>query len=137
MKSIPFAFLLIFCVAIWELGSSNPVAMSCDSCGSECARACGTRHFRSCCFNYVRKRSLSFHPYSLNKLRYNILFHLYPNSGEMMDKKHSTVEQEHESRKDDASSSLNQIEKNRNLNKNFFKPWKENSLGDYSFISTD
>lgn len=34
-------------------------AMSCDSCGSECARACGTRHFRSCCFNYVRKRSSS------------------------------------------------------------------------------
>lgn len=36
--------------AVWEFGSSNPVALSCDSCGSECARACGTRHFRSCCF---------------------------------------------------------------------------------------
>lgn len=35
------------------------VAMSCDQCGQECTRACGTRHFRSCCFNYVRKRSSS------------------------------------------------------------------------------
>lgn len=23
----------------------------------ECASACGTRHFRTCCFNYLRKRS--------------------------------------------------------------------------------
>lgn len=32
-------------------------AYSCDSCGRECAAACGTRHFRTCCFNYLRKRS--------------------------------------------------------------------------------
>ncbi|XP_055600084.1 uncharacterized protein LOC129749184 [Uranotaenia lowii] len=32
-------------------------AISCDSCGQECASACGTRHFRTCCFNYLRKRS--------------------------------------------------------------------------------
>lgn len=32
-------------------------ALSCDQCGQECRQACGTRHFRSCCFNYVRKRS--------------------------------------------------------------------------------
>ncbi|XP_045456739.1 uncharacterized protein LOC123666718 [Melitaea cinxia] len=31
-------------------------SLSCDSCGSECASACGTRHFRSCCFNYLRKK---------------------------------------------------------------------------------
>ncbi|XP_059056591.1 uncharacterized protein LOC131850396 [Achroia grisella] len=31
-------------------------SLSCDSCGSECASACGTRHFRSCCFNYLRRK---------------------------------------------------------------------------------
>ncbi|XP_034837979.1 uncharacterized protein Trissin isoform X2 [Maniola hyperantus] len=31
-------------------------SLSCDSCGSECAAACGTRHFRSCCFNYLRRK---------------------------------------------------------------------------------
>ncbi|CAK1554477.1 unnamed protein product [Leptosia nina] len=36
--------------AVWSQG------ISCDSCGSECAAACGTRHFRSCCFNYLRKK---------------------------------------------------------------------------------
>lgn len=30
---------------------------SCTSCGSECESACGTRHFRTCCFNYLKKRS--------------------------------------------------------------------------------
>ncbi|KAL0853145.1 hypothetical protein ABMA27_012907 [Loxostege sticticalis] len=35
---------------LWAAG------ISCDSCGSECASACGTRHFRSCCFNYLRKK---------------------------------------------------------------------------------
>ncbi|GBP10196.1 Trissin [Eumeta japonica] len=30
--------------------------LSCESCGSECAAACGTRHFRACCFNYLRKK---------------------------------------------------------------------------------
>ncbi|KAJ8980092.1 hypothetical protein NQ317_008553 [Molorchus minor] len=32
-------------------------AQSCGSCGSECQSACGTRHFRTCCFNYLKKRS--------------------------------------------------------------------------------
>lgn len=31
--------------------------LSCDSCGRECAAACGTRQFRTCCFNYLRKRT--------------------------------------------------------------------------------
>ncbi|KAF7283819.1 trissin [Rhynchophorus ferrugineus] len=30
---------------------------TCNSCGSECQSACGTRHFRTCCFNYLKKRS--------------------------------------------------------------------------------
>ncbi|XP_050359800.1 uncharacterized protein LOC126779682 isoform X2 [Nymphalis io] len=57
---------IIAIVSIMLLGSSLWAAsISCDSCGSECASACGTRHFRSCCFNYLRKKrgpdSLKFH----------------------------------------------------------------------------
>ncbi|CAD7093000.1 unnamed protein product [Hermetia illucens] len=47
-----FAVLLLLS-AIFFTGAD----MSCDSCGRECARACGTKHFRTCCFNYLRKRS--------------------------------------------------------------------------------
>lgn len=53
-------------------------SLSCDSCGSECARACGTRHFRTCCFNYVKKRSGSFHPYALNRLNYDSSYYSGP-----------------------------------------------------------
>ncbi|CAB3224487.1 unnamed protein product [Arctia plantaginis] len=31
-------------------------SLSCNACGRECASACGTRRFRSCCFNYLRKK---------------------------------------------------------------------------------
>ncbi|KPJ17577.1 hypothetical protein RR48_01439 [Papilio machaon] len=30
--------------------------LSCNSCGVECASSCGTRRFRTCCFNYLRKK---------------------------------------------------------------------------------
>ncbi|XP_045782176.1 uncharacterized protein LOC123878850 [Maniola jurtina] len=30
--------------------------LSCQSCGSECVSACGTRRFRTCCFNYLRRK---------------------------------------------------------------------------------
>ncbi|EAT39437.1 AAEL008756-PA [Aedes aegypti] len=49
------SIILIYCV-LW-VACSFPMALSCDSCGRECASACGTRHFRTCCFNYLRKRS--------------------------------------------------------------------------------
>ncbi|XP_022818879.1 uncharacterized protein LOC111351276 [Spodoptera litura] len=29
---------------------------SCDSCGRECSASCGTRRFRACCFNYLRRK---------------------------------------------------------------------------------
>lgn len=45
-------------------------AHSCDSCGRECAAACGTRHFRTCCFNYLRKRSANG-PSLVDALNYN------------------------------------------------------------------
>ncbi|XP_011208238.1 uncharacterized protein LOC105229567 isoform X1 [Bactrocera dorsalis] len=32
-------------------------SMTCDSCGNECTNACGTKNFRTCCFNYLRKRN--------------------------------------------------------------------------------
>ncbi|XP_031766540.1 uncharacterized protein LOC113518667 isoform X2 [Galleria mellonella] len=44
-------------VSLMLIGSTLWAAsLSCDSCGSECASACGTRHFRSCCFNYLRRK---------------------------------------------------------------------------------
>ncbi|XP_039762083.1 uncharacterized protein LOC120635209 [Pararge aegeria] len=44
-------------VSLMLIGSTLWAAsLSCDSCGSECAAACGTRHFRSCCFNYLRRK---------------------------------------------------------------------------------
>lgn len=30
----------------------------CDSCGSECSVMCGSRNFRACCYNYIKKRSV-------------------------------------------------------------------------------
>nr|AKN21250.1 trissin precursor [Locusta migratoria] len=30
---------------------------TCDFCGRECSKACGTNYFRTCCLNYLRKRS--------------------------------------------------------------------------------
>ncbi|XP_048003664.1 uncharacterized protein LOC125239932 [Leguminivora glycinivorella] len=37
-------------------GSTVWGTFSCDSCGNECVKACGTKHFRACCFNYLRKK---------------------------------------------------------------------------------
>ncbi|KAK4882433.1 hypothetical protein RN001_005752 [Aquatica leii] len=44
-------------ITILVLGVVWGAALSCISCGSECESACGTRHFKTCCFNYLRKRS--------------------------------------------------------------------------------
>nr|UES72896.1 trissin [Carausius morosus] len=49
--SLLLAGLMLWCISTWTL------ALSCDSCGRECTSACGTRSFRTCCFNYLRKRS--------------------------------------------------------------------------------
>ncbi|XP_019766470.2 trissin [Dendroctonus ponderosae] len=44
-------------VTVIILGVVWGEAETCFSCGSECQSACGTRHFRTCCFNYLKKRS--------------------------------------------------------------------------------
>ncbi len=31
--------------------------LRCDSCGPECSVMCGSRTFRVCCYNYIKKRS--------------------------------------------------------------------------------
>ncbi|XP_026744068.1 uncharacterized protein LOC113505519 [Trichoplusia ni] len=50
-------FKITAIVSLMLIGSTLWAAsLSCDSCGSECASACGTRHFRSCCFNYLRRK---------------------------------------------------------------------------------
>ncbi|GAB0088011.1 uncharacterized protein DMENIID0001_023860 [Sergentomyia squamirostris] len=55
LNSTVYLTLLLICCVIW-VACSVPVAMSCDSCGRECATACGTRHFRTCCFNYLKRK---------------------------------------------------------------------------------
>ncbi|XP_031633311.1 uncharacterized protein LOC116347053 [Contarinia nasturtii] len=46
--------------------------LSCSSCGEECLDACGTRFFRTCCFNYLRKRSSpSLQPQPINEYEEN------------------------------------------------------------------
>ncbi|KAK9309533.1 hypothetical protein QLX08_000785 [Tetragonisca angustula] len=42
---------LIVC-ASWVFGET----LSCEQCGKECAEKCGTRQFRACCFNNMKKR---------------------------------------------------------------------------------
>ncbi|CAH2101012.1 unnamed protein product [Euphydryas editha] len=37
-------------------GSLLASHQSCFTCGHECAPACGTRRYRLCCFNYLRKK---------------------------------------------------------------------------------
>ncbi|CAH2100971.1 unnamed protein product [Euphydryas editha] len=50
-------FKIMAVVSLMLIGTTLWAAsLSCDSCGTECASACGTRHFRSCCFNYLRKK---------------------------------------------------------------------------------
>ncbi|XP_037049723.1 U-scoloptoxin(20)-Cw1a [Bradysia coprophila] len=52
-----FLVLAVIIFASCIILASADSAISCTSCGDECAEACGTRHFRTCCFNYLRKRS--------------------------------------------------------------------------------
>ncbi|XP_037892592.1 trissin [Glossina fuscipes] len=47
--------ILFTCIFFMQI--FNSLSIPCDSCGNECANACGTKHFRTCCFNYLRKRS--------------------------------------------------------------------------------
>ncbi|XP_062125618.1 trissin [Drosophila sulfurigaster albostrigata] len=47
--------IILLCICFMWFTCSD--AIPCDSCGKECASACGTKHFRTCCFNYLRKRA--------------------------------------------------------------------------------
>ncbi|XP_076239984.1 U-scoloptoxin(20)-Cw1a-like [Calliopsis andreniformis] len=44
--------LFLAVCALWTFGET----LSCDQCGRECADICGTRQFRACCFNNMKKR---------------------------------------------------------------------------------
>ncbi|CAK9821048.1 hypothetical protein ANTPLA_LOCUS11072 [Anthophora plagiata] len=55
MNCIPLMLCLVVC-ALWSFGD----ALSCDQCGRECADICGTRQFRACCFNNMKKRQFDF-----------------------------------------------------------------------------
>lgn len=43
-------------VAFMLVGVLCALQTTCKSCGNECEQACGTRRFRGCCFNYLRKK---------------------------------------------------------------------------------
>ncbi|KAG6461190.1 uncharacterized protein LOC115450768 [Manduca sexta] len=52
-------FKLSFIVSIMILGTlicAHYHNVNCNSCGDECKRACGTRQFKVCCYNYLRKK---------------------------------------------------------------------------------
>ncbi|XP_061726191.1 uncharacterized protein LOC133531799 isoform X2 [Cydia pomonella] len=49
-------FKITAIVSLMLIGSTVWGTFSCDSCGNECVKACGTKHFRACCFNYLRKK---------------------------------------------------------------------------------
>ncbi|KAH8389378.1 hypothetical protein KR200_001897 [Drosophila serrata] len=51
------AHIQIIMLCMWFICLTSSNAIKCDTCGKECASACGTKHFRTCCFNYLRKRS--------------------------------------------------------------------------------
>ncbi|XP_045120428.1 uncharacterized protein LOC123509892 isoform X3 [Portunus trituberculatus] len=49
---------LAMVLAAWAVvvGTCSSSTVSCDSCGPECQTACGTKNFRACCFNFLRRR---------------------------------------------------------------------------------
>ncbi|XP_055323679.1 U-scoloptoxin(20)-Cw1a [Sitodiplosis mosellana] len=49
--------LVLVLISTCLIVSTSAEGLSCSSCGDECLDACGTRFFRTCCFNYLRKRS--------------------------------------------------------------------------------
>lgn len=58
--------------ALWTFGES----ISCDQCGQECAGICGTRQFRACCFNNMKKRNSDFiFKFEMRPRRYAIPFY--------------------------------------------------------------
>nr|XP_034173717.1 trissin [Osmia lignaria] len=64
--------LLLAVCALWIFGET----ISCDQCGRECADICGTRQFRACCFNNMKKRQLDFGSQSWMRLhRHTIRVH--------------------------------------------------------------
>lgn len=114
MKSLPAIFLFVFCVIVLD----STLAMSCEQCGTECARACGTRHFRTCCFNYVRKRASNFHPYALNRMNYDFLY------GPLLPLMTDSDFQ----RNSNGNSRNDQNIENEVGGRSFYKPWKENEM---------
>jgi len=39
------------------LSETTQLIQQCTSCGPECESSCGSRNFRTCCYNYLKKRS--------------------------------------------------------------------------------
>ncbi|XP_018008161.1 uncharacterized protein LOC108665863 [Hyalella azteca] len=54
--NIAVCVVTLACVLLALTRADSNGGLSCSSCGSECQEACGTRHFRACCFNFQRRR---------------------------------------------------------------------------------
>ncbi|GJQ77061.1 hypothetical protein Trydic_g23632 [Trypoxylus dichotomus] len=54
MKNLFFLFVIIGIAVSKEIETR-----SCKSCGAECESACRTLYYRTCCLNYIKKRSMS------------------------------------------------------------------------------
>lgn len=59
------AIIMKFCITYFFNLAGIVWGESCSSCGHECESSCGTRHFRTCCFNYLKKRSQLSEPFPL------------------------------------------------------------------------
>ncbi|KAF2350156.1 hypothetical protein FHG87_019089 [Trinorchestia longiramus] len=61
-RDVLFCLVTLACVMLTTVAGDGGAGggMSCSSCGSECQEACGTRHFRACCFNFQRRRRGDF-----------------------------------------------------------------------------
>ncbi|KAF7394865.1 hypothetical protein HZH66_008039 [Vespula vulgaris] len=71
MSRICIIILIAVC-ALWTFGET----LSCDQCGQECAGICGTRQFRACCFNNMKKRNSDFiFKFEMRPRRYAIPFY--------------------------------------------------------------
>ncbi|KAK7083041.1 hypothetical protein SK128_020205 [Halocaridina rubra] len=66
-----FALFLAWAVVSGATAWSSS-EVSCGSCGLECQKACGTRNFRACCFNFQRRRrSQISSPFNFYSLKYD------------------------------------------------------------------
>lgn len=64
MKLLRSGVLILLFSLLFNITESAS-AITCESCGPKCFPACGTKFFRTCCYNFNRKRSVVSFPKNL------------------------------------------------------------------------